>query len=74
MADAKRSNRSKKNRKHGRNSNFCKAYRNSNRREKNKVKAIRKHLENHPQDVAAKSAFERLRDAIRGIDFRGSEE
>lgn len=43
----------KKNRKHGRNLIWCKAYRSRRQREKNKVKRLRKHMLRHPADHVA---------------------
>lgn len=53
--------RGKKNRKHGRNKEWCKAYAACGQREKNKVKRINKHLAKHPKDAVAKAAKERPR-------------
>lgn len=44
---------SKKNRKHGRNSAFCLFYKNTGRREKNKVKRLEKHLVAYSNDRCA---------------------
>ena len=52
-----RAKKTKKNRKHGRNSVFCLYYKNSNRREKNKVKKLTKHLARFVNDNCAKVAL-----------------
>jgi hypothetical protein len=57
----------KKNRKHGRNVGFCKAYRLSNRREHNKVKRLTRLLSTHPNDACIKAAIERCKVLIRGV-------
>lgn len=46
----------KKNAKHGRNKLKCAAYANSRRHEKNKKRALLRHLKKHPSDAQAKSA------------------
>jgi hypothetical protein len=43
----------KKNRKFGRNSNFCLRYRNEDRRAKNKARRVRKHVAKFPNDKQA---------------------
>ena len=48
---------SKKHRKVGRNAIYCKAYANSNRREKNKLKKLAKHLARFTNDNCAKVAI-----------------
>lgn len=58
MADAQhRAKKSKKNRKHGNNSAYCVFYKNSKRRERNKVIRLKKHLTRFPNDVCAKTAM-----------------
>lgn len=57
---------SKNQRKYGRNAAFCKAYKISNRREKNKIKKLSRHLDIFPQDQIALSALERNRKIVRG--------
>ena len=57
---------SKKSKKHDRNRAECKAYSNSNRREKNKLAKLKKHLLRFPDDEAAKKAVEVCIKAIRG--------
>ena len=48
----------KKGRKVGRNEARCKRYRVQNRREKNKLRRMRKHVLRNPEDTAAKEALE----------------
>lgn len=55
---------SKKQRKVGRNAIYCKAYANTNRREKNKIKKLQKHLIRFPDDKAAKDAIANCKVAI----------
>lgn len=50
----------KKNAKHGRNTFKCRAYSSSNRREKNKVKRVKRHLAHHPQDACARHCLAAL--------------
>jgi hypothetical protein len=57
MAKAKQS---KKQRKVGRNAAFCLRYKNSRRREFNKAKRLRKHLQRFPADAVAIKALELL--------------
>ncbi len=59
-------NGGKKNRKVGRDAIRCRAYTASNRREKNKVKRLARHLKNFPGDGAATAAVDRAKIAIRG--------
>jgi hypothetical protein len=47
---------SKKHRKVGRNALYCKAYANTNRREKNKIKKLKKHLAKFANDACAAAA------------------
>lgn len=47
--------------KKGSNKDKCKAYRAEARREKNKVRKLRKHVRAFPNDFAAARALERLR-------------
>lgn len=54
MSEQHRAKKTKKNRKHGRNALFCKSYRNSNRREKNKAKKLARHLAVYANDNCAK--------------------
>lgn len=55
----------KKNRKHGRNELFCKAYRTRGQREKNKARKLRKHLLRFGDDKVAQGALERLARRVR---------
>lgn len=57
---------SKKSRKAGRNAVACKAYRDSNRRERNKIVRLKKHLIRFPDDVGAVAAIKRCEATIRG--------
>jgi len=57
MATAQhRAKKSKKNRKHGRQSVYCLHYKNSHRREQNKLVNLKKHLARFPDDATAKAA------------------
>jgi hypothetical protein len=60
-------NKSGKSRKHGNNKAWCTGYKNSNRREKNKVRRINRHLKKFPSDECATAAKKRAEDTIRGI-------
>ena len=64
MAGAKMT---KKQRKWGRNATFCLYYKNSNRREKNKVKKLKKHLLRFPSDLCALKAVDVANKIIRGF-------
>lgn len=59
-------NVSKNQRKYGRNAAFCKAYKLTNRREKNKIKNLKKHLINFPDDTSAMVAIDKCNILIRG--------
>ncbi len=63
----RKSNKSKKNRKHGRNKKYCEAYRNAHRREVNKIKRLRKHLKKFPEDANAKKALARIGSHLRVV-------
>lgn len=56
----------KKQRKWGRNSLSCARYKNENRREKNKITHLKKHLKRFPDDTCAKAAVENCLKVIRG--------
>lgn len=56
----------KKNRKVGKRKAFCLIYLNENRREKNKVKRIERHMKRFPLDAGALAHIERLRGVIQG--------
>jgi hypothetical protein len=43
----------KKNRKHGRNKDFCQGYARSHQQEKNQIRSLRRHLKKHPEDGIA---------------------
>lgn len=51
----------KKGRKIGRNKETCKAYRSAQRRERNKLRIMLKHLKLHPEDGPALEAVKRLK-------------
>lgn len=53
--------KSHKGRKIGRNKIKCERYRLQHRREKNKIKKILRHLQNHPNNLQAKKRIEELR-------------
>lgn len=55
---------SKKHRKVGRNADYCKAYANTNRREKNKIKKLKKHLAKFGNDNCAKAAVDNCKVVI----------
>lgn len=48
----------KKNRKVGRNANYCKFYALTHRRERNKLVKLKKHLKKFPNDKSALAAVE----------------
>lgn len=58
MSEQKKSNKSKRNRKWGRNKLFCEMYRRIGRREKNKAIKLKKHLALYPGDNCARVALE----------------
>lgn len=58
--------KTKKQRKFGRNAAYCLRYRNSHRREHNKIKRLRKHLSRFPNDKVAAKAIEVCLVVIRG--------
>lgn len=64
MAGLHKAKKSKKLRKVGRNANFCLRYKNSNRREKNKIKKLVKHLAKFANDNCAKVALGNNKAAI----------
>lgn len=57
MAGLHKAKKSKKLRKVGRNATYCLIYKNTNRREKNKVKKLVKHLARFGNDNCAKVAL-----------------
>jgi len=59
--------KTKKQRKFGRNANSCLAYKNSNRRERNKLIRLKKHLSRFGRDRCATAAVDRCK-AILGIN------
>ena len=56
---------SKKNRKVGRSKIACQAYSNSNRREHNKARRLKKHMAKWPNDKCATAALARVHLVIR---------
>ena len=62
----KKAKKSKKQRKVGRNANYCTFYKLSHRREHNKVKRLKRHLVKCPNDKCAEAAIERCVALIRG--------
>lgn len=58
--------KTKKQRKYGRNAAYCLRYKNSNRRERNKVIRLRRHLVRHPGDGIGKAALDRCK-AVLGM-------
>lgn len=48
----------KKNRKHGRNKEFCDRYSREGRRERNKARKLTRHLKKFPSDGVARKASE----------------
>ena len=61
MSGAKKSNKC---RKLGRNASYCLSYKNTNKREKNKIKKLVKHLARLPNDAVAKAAIARCKTII----------
>ena len=57
MAGLHKAKKSKKLRKVGRNSAYCLIYKNTNRREKNKIKKLIRHLAKFDNDNCAKVAY-----------------
>ena len=55
----------KKNRKVGRNARRCEAYKAENRRERNKLVRLLRHLARFPKDVCAKHAIARVQNVLR---------
>ena len=52
--------------KEGRNKNKCKAYLNRGMREKNKIRALTRHIAWQPNDLIAVDALKRVNKYIRG--------
>ena len=63
----------KKQRKYSRNKDYCTAYLNENKREKNKIKRIQRHMKRFPLDTGAMAHIERLRDVIKGGNYARSQ-
>ncbi len=66
MSEQHRAKKSKNNRKHGRAAASCKAYENSNRRERNKIVRLRKHLARFGGDRCAAAAVDSCK-AVLGM-------
>lgn len=66
MSGTQKAKGGKKQRKYGRNAAYCLAYKNSNRRERNKVKRLKKHLARFPNDACASAAVEACNKVIKG--------
>ena len=64
MSGLHKAKKSKKHRKHGRNSAFCLRYKNENREEKNRIKRLVKHLSRFSNDNCAKVALGNTKTAI----------
>lgn len=58
----------RKNRKWTRNKAFCLQYKNENRREKNKIVNLKRHMEKFPMDIAVLAHIERLKVVISGVN------
>lgn len=63
--EIKKAKGGKKQRKFGRNKMDCLAYRNENRREKSRVRRIKRHLKRFPMDAAAVAHMERFKNIIQ---------
>jgi len=59
--------KTKKQRKFGRNAKYCLFYKLSHRREHNKVRRLKRHLANFPNDKCAQAAVESCMLVIRGF-------
>jgi hypothetical protein len=62
---AQKAKKTKKQRKFGRNAAFCLRYRNSRRREHNKLRRLKKHLARFPGDAIALKAVDLCKVVIR---------
>ena len=58
--------KTKKQRKHGRNSVYCKVYAITHRREKNKIRRLKKHLIHHPLDKTANESLDACKRIVTG--------
>lgn len=67
MVGVQKAKKGKTQRKWGRNKLSCTAYRNSHRREHNKIRRLKKHLVRFPHDAIAKAAVENCLKVIRGF-------
>lgn len=63
---AQQAKKGKKQRKYGRNANFCLRYKGSRRREHNKILKLKRHLKKFPGDVVALAAIDLCQKLIRG--------
>ena len=54
-------------RKAGRNKVFCANYRSTNRREKNKLLRLKKHVVRHPTDMVGAKAIDHCKKMIKGF-------
>lgn len=66
MSETHRAKKTKKNRKHGRNNIPCLVYKNTHRRERNKIVRLRKHLSRFAGDRCATAAVDRCK-AVLGM-------
>jgi len=67
MADTpKKAKGGRKNRKYHRNLATCLTYKNSHRREHNKIRKLKKHIAKYPTDKSALAAVENCLKVIRG--------
>lgn len=66
MSETHRAKKTKKNRKHGRNNFSCLVYKNTHRRERNKIVRLRKHLSRFAGDRCATAAVDRCK-AVLGM-------
>jgi hypothetical protein len=66
MAGLHKAKGTKKLRKVGRNANSCLSYKNENRREKNKIKKLNRHLKEFDTDTCAQVALDNCKAIIGG--------
>lgn len=67
MVGVQKAKAGKKQRKWGRNALSCQAYKNSHRREHNKIRRLKKHLARFPDDKVGAAAVENCLKVIRGF-------
>ena len=65
MSGLHKAKKTKKHRKHGRNAAFCLQYKNSNRREENKIKKLIRHLATFANDRTAVHCLANLQKDFR---------